>query len=131
MPAATGCARSMPWRRSPTNIRTTCSRNLSRARRRVHAGAPFRGLGRGHPFQQEVGMRTMDGGREYVEDGGLMSYGPDISDMFRRAADFVDKLPHGAKPGDMPVQQPTKFALVINLTTAKGLNLTVPRCCCV
>src|SRR5258706_6828518 len=99
MPAATGCARSMPWRRSPTNIRTTCSRNLSRARRRVHAGAPFRGLGRGHPFQQEVGMPTMHGGREYVEDDGLMSYGPDISDMFRRTADFVAKLPHGAKPG--------------------------------
>jgi putative ABC transport system substrate-binding protein len=68
----------------------------------------------------------MHGGREYVEDGGLMSYGPDISDMFRRAADFVDKVLRGVKPGEMPVQQPTKFALVINLTTAKELNLTVP-----
>jgi putative tryptophan/tyrosine transport system substrate-binding protein len=71
-------------------------------------------------------LPTMHGGREYVEDGGLMSYGPDISDMFRRAADFVDKLLHGAKPADMPVQQPTKFELVINLKTAKALGLTVP-----
>jgi putative tryptophan/tyrosine transport system substrate-binding protein len=73
-----------------------------------------------------AGIPTLNGGREYVEDGGLVSYGPDISDMFRRAADFVDKLLHGAKPGDMPVQQPTKFELLINLKTAKGLNLTVP-----
>jgi putative tryptophan/tyrosine transport system substrate-binding protein len=71
-------------------------------------------------------LPTMHGGREYVEDGGLMSYGPDVSDMFRRAADYVDKVLHGAKPGDMPVQQPTKFELVINLKTAKELNLTVP-----
>jgi putative ABC transport system substrate-binding protein len=73
-----------------------------------------------------AGMPTLHGGREYVEDGGLVSYGPDISNMFRRAADFVDKLLHGAKPGDMPVQQPTKFELLINLKTAKGLNLTIP-----
>jgi putative ABC transport system substrate-binding protein len=71
-------------------------------------------------------LPTMHGGREYVEDGGLMSYGPDISDMFRRAADFVDKVLHKTKPGDMPVQQPTKFELVVNLKTAKALNLTVP-----
>jgi putative ABC transport system substrate-binding protein len=71
-------------------------------------------------------MPIMHDGRECVEDGGLMSYGPDISDMFRRAADFVDKLAHGAKPGDMPVQQPTKFDLAINLKTAKALGLTVP-----
>jgi putative tryptophan/tyrosine transport system substrate-binding protein len=71
-------------------------------------------------------LPTMHGGREYVEDGGLLSYGPDISDMFRRAADFVDKVLHGAKPGDMPVQQPTKFELVINLKTAKALGLTIP-----
>jgi putative tryptophan/tyrosine transport system substrate-binding protein len=73
-----------------------------------------------------AGIPTLHGGREYVEDGGLVSYGPDISDMFRRAADFVDKLLHGAKPGDLPVQQPTEFELLINLKTAKGLNLTIP-----
>jgi putative tryptophan/tyrosine transport system substrate-binding protein len=71
-------------------------------------------------------LPTMHGGREYVEDGGLLSYGPDISDMFRYAADFVDKVLHGAKPADMPVQQPTKFELVINLKTAKALALTIP-----
>ena len=64
--------------------------------------------------------------REYVEAGGLMSYGPNIPDLFRRAADFVDKILRGAKPGEIPVEQPTKFDLVINLTTAKALGLNVP-----
>jgi ABC-type uncharacterized transport system substrate-binding protein len=56
----------------------------------------------------------------------LVSYGPNISDMFRRAANFVDKILHGTKPADIPVEQPTKFDLVINLTTAKALGLTLP-----
>ena len=64
--------------------------------------------------------------REYVEAGGLMSYGPNIADLFRRAADFVEKILRGTKPGEIPVEQPTKFDLAINLTTAKALGLDVP-----
>jgi putative ABC transport system substrate-binding protein len=71
-------------------------------------------------------LPTMQGVREYVEAGGLMSYGPNIADGYRRAADYVDKILRGAKPGDIPVEQPTKFDLVINLTTAKALGLTIP-----
>jgi len=65
--------------------------------------------------------------RELVEAGGLMSYGPNFPDLFRRAADHVDKILRGTKPGEIPVEQPSKFDLVINLTTAKALGLTVPE----
>jgi putative tryptophan/tyrosine transport system substrate-binding protein len=71
-------------------------------------------------------LPTVHGLREYVEAGGLMSYGPNLPDLLRRAADFVDKILRGAKPADIPVEQPTKFDLVINLTTAKALGLTIP-----
>jgi putative tryptophan/tyrosine transport system substrate-binding protein len=75
-----------------------------------------------------VGARlpTVYGLREYVEAGGLMSYGPNLPDQFRRVADIVDKLLRGAKPGDIPVEQPTRFDLVINLTTANALGLEIP-----
>jgi putative ABC transport system substrate-binding protein len=65
-------------------------------------------------------LPTMHDLREYAVPGGLMSYGPNIPDLFRRAADYVDKILRGAKPADLPVEQPTKFDLVINLTTAKA-----------
>jgi putative ABC transport system substrate-binding protein len=76
-----------------------------------------------------LGMRlpTMYGFREYVETGGLMSYGASFLDLYRRTAELVDKILRGAKPADTPVEQPTKFDLVINLTTAKALGLTVPQ----
>ena len=64
--------------------------------------------------------------REYVEARGLMSYGPNWPHMWGRAADLVDKILRGAKPADIPVEQPTKFDLVINRTTAKALGLTIP-----
>jgi putative ABC transport system substrate-binding protein len=71
-------------------------------------------------------LPTIHGLREYVEAGGLMSYGPNVPNLFRRAADYVDKILRGAKPGDIPVEQPTKFDVVINLTTAKALGLKIP-----
>jgi putative ABC transport system substrate-binding protein len=70
-------------------------------------------------------LPTMHGVRDYVEAGGLMSYGPSIVDQYRRAADYVDKILRGAKPSELPVEQPTKFDLVLNLTTAKALELNI------
>jgi ABC-type uncharacterized transport system substrate-binding protein len=71
-------------------------------------------------------LATMYPSREHVDAGGLMSYGPNFPDMHRRAADYVDKILRGAKPADIPVEQPTKFDFVINLTTAKVLGLEIP-----
>jgi putative tryptophan/tyrosine transport system substrate-binding protein len=72
-------------------------------------------------------LPTMLAIRDFVQSGGLMSYGPSYPDLFRRAGDYVDKILRGAKPGDLPVEQPTKFELTINLKTAKALGLAIPE----
>jgi len=71
-------------------------------------------------------LPTISSWPEFVEDGGLMTYSPNLKDLFQRAATYVDKILKGAKPGDLPVEQPTKFKLMINLRTAKALGLTIP-----
>ena len=79
-----------------------------------------------HSFALAARLPTMDPSREMVETGGLISYAPNFASMYRRAADFADKILRGAKAADIPVEQPIKFDLVINLTTAKALGLTIP-----
>jgi putative tryptophan/tyrosine transport system substrate-binding protein len=71
-------------------------------------------------------LPTVFSGRDYADAGGLMSYGPNLADMLRRATTYVDKILKGAKPADLPVEQPTQLELVINLKTAKALGLTIP-----
>jgi putative ABC transport system substrate-binding protein len=80
-----------------------------------------------HTLAMAARLPAIYNSREYVEMGGLMSYGPNFPDLFRRTADYVDKILRGAKPADLPVEQPTKFDLVINLTTAKALGLKIPE----
>jgi putative ABC transport system substrate-binding protein len=74
-----------------------------------------------------VRLPTIFNVREFVEAGGLMSYGPNFLTLYRRAGDFVDKILRGAKPADIPVEQPTKFDLIFNLKTAAALGLTIPQ----
>src|SRR5215470_4449215 len=77
-------------------------------------------------FVHTARLPTIFNSRDYVQAGGLMSYGPNVPDLFRRAADLVDKILHGKKPNDIPVERPTKFEFVLNLTTAKALGLAIP-----
>jgi len=77
-------------------------------------------------FALSARLPAIFGYRDYVKAGGLMSYGADFTDLFRRSADLVDKILRGTKPGDIPVEEPTKFEFVINLTTAQALGLTIP-----
>src|SRR5712692_11779533 len=78
-------------------------------------------------FATKNRLPTMFAGREAVEAGGLMSYAPNVPDMFRRAAGYVDRILKGAKAGDLPFEQPKTFELVINLKTARALGLTIPQ----
>jgi putative tryptophan/tyrosine transport system substrate-binding protein len=71
-------------------------------------------------------LPTLSGIRDYVEAGGLMSYQPNFRDIFRRTGDYVDRILRGARPADLPIEQPTRFDLVINQNTAKALGLTIP-----
>jgi ABC-type uncharacterized transport system substrate-binding protein len=79
-----------------------------------------------YTFALAARLPTIIGSRESLESGGLISYGPNFVDLYRRSADYVDKILRGAKPADLPVEQPTKFDLVINLVTARALGLDVP-----
>jgi putative tryptophan/tyrosine transport system substrate-binding protein len=78
-------------------------------------------------FALKSGLPSMYISREFVETGGLMSYGADLADSYRRVATYVDRILKGAKPADLPIEQPTKFELVINLKTAKQIGLTIPQ----
>jgi ABC-type uncharacterized transport system substrate-binding protein len=92
----------------------------------AHAFA-FQNRGRILELAAQQRLPTMYGWREFVDAGGLMSYGPNVQAVVRRAAHYVDRILKGAKPGDLPIEQPTKFELVINLKTAKALGLTIPQ----
>jgi putative tryptophan/tyrosine transport system substrate-binding protein len=80
-----------------------------------------------HSFALAARLPTMDPNRERVETGGLMSYAPNFPSLYRRAGDLVDKILRGAKPAEIPVEQPTKLELVINLTTARAIGLKIPE----
>src|SRR5262249_18764660 len=103
---------------SPVNRKFPSCRALGRCRD-ADAGYP-------QPRVIPIGSRHFLTAWEFVEAGGLMAYGASVSDLYRRAAAYVDKILRGTKPADLPIQQPTKFEFVINLKTAKALGLTVP-----
>jgi ABC-type uncharacterized transport system substrate-binding protein len=87
----------------------------------------FSNAGRIASFARRNGLPSAYTTREFVEAGGLMSYGPSVVDLFRRAVTFVDKILKGVKPADLPVEQPNRFEFVINLKTVRALGLTVPQ----
>ena len=93
----------------------------------VQSSAFFAGYQRLSDLALTHRLPSVGGSKEYPEAGGLMSYGADYPDLFQRAAVFVDKILKGAKPADLPIEQPTKYELVINLKTAKALGLKIPR----
>ena len=94
---------------------------------RVSGCAGKRHLHSHHTLALGARLPTIHASREFIAAAGLISYGADYADMFRHAADFVDKILKGAKPADLPIEQTTKFELVINLTTAKALGLNIPE----
>jgi ABC-type uncharacterized transport system substrate-binding protein len=108
--------------RAPTALAT------GRAEALIVAGSPLTYINRARlaSLAQKNRLPSMYSQSEYVEAGGLISYGPNLADGWRRAATYVDKILKGAKPGDLPVEQPIKFELVINLKTAKALGRTIP-----
>ena len=118
----------------PVNALADLDSTLSGLRKRGADGLlvmhqPFTFVHRQHIVEHVAGLRlpTMYGSREAVEIGGLMSYAVSVADVFRRSALIVDRILRGAKPADLPIEQPTKFELVINLKTAKTLRLAIPK----
>jgi len=115
--------------RSPDEFPRACS-NMSSARGGALTVLPNNRFLREHKRLVDLAAKNrlpaVYTSSEFVDAGGLMSYGATLSDLFRRAAPYVDKILKGAKPGDVPLEQPTKFELVIHLKTAKALGLTIP-----
>ena len=103
-----------------------CHTIISKGYRQSASSLAFRSRSQVAGLAQKNRLPTMFGLREFADAGGLMAYGPNYADGWRRAAAYVDKILKGARPGELPVEQPTKFELVINLKTAKALGLTIP-----
>jgi putative ABC transport system substrate-binding protein len=134
--STTRAAQVMGWTSIPTELRGMDALELGFATMVAQGAQAFVALGDGVMFsgRDQLGgaalrnrLPAISGIRELTEAGLLLSYGADFRDLFRRAAVFVDKIFKGAKPADLPIEQPTKFDLVVNLATAKGLGITIPE----